>query len=232
MRIHELSAAWQEELIRAAYEQVYLPAFPIPEEREPVETWLAALARPDGDCRVLVTVLGEGLSRPQQRRIDGIGVCNFFPRSGTGLLAYNAVRKSMRGKGLGRRLVKMRAEGLLDMAAHLGVPLNGIFLECNDPARVPTRKDSMDPARRLRIFKRWGARQIRLDYVQPALGPGQAPCRDLCLLVYPHPQSGTVPRAESIAGFIADLYRSCGAATVNNPDYTRMMDQLGCLPVR
>lgn len=230
MLILDLSSSQSEDIIREAYEQVYLPAFPIPDEREPVESWLSALDRPGDVYRVIVSVLGRDLHDPAQRRIHGIAVSNLFLESGTALLAYNAIRKSKRGKGLGHTMVRMRIDGLLKLAEQIDTPLNGVFLECNDPARVSGKQDSMSPAQRVRIFKRWGAREIPVSYVQPALGEGQDKCRDLCLLAYPHPVNGLYPDGDAVHGFLYDLYRACNIAVPeDDPDYARMVGELATM---
>lgn len=128
-------------------------------------------------------------------------------------------------------MVEARKQALLYLAQMNGQKLKGIFLECNDPAKVKPEEDSIDPATRIKIFQKWGARVIPINYVQPALEKGGAKFDKFMLMSYPHPKTGRHPSTAAVSSFITGIYQACadhsgGPKPADDPDYVRIIAEL------
>jgi hypothetical protein len=175
-------AAEDGELLERFYRELYLPAFAA--QREPLETWQAALA---GE---LPYRMFARLAVDHDVLLGGI-TYELYPSSECGLITYVVVDAAARRAGLGRRLVFDATGELLRIGAH------AVFGEMNDP-RVRGDWD------RIARFQRWGCRVVDTRYVQPALGPGLERDRGLVLIVHPPVRdalAGTLVRA-----FITELH--------------------------
>lgn len=127
------------------------------------------------------------------------------------LLAYLAVASSVRGRGLGARLV---GEVLPRWAAEAGGAL--VLAEVDDPARWPSDAGHGDPVARLRFYGRLGARLVPLRYVQPALRPGSGRVDGMLLLRL---DGGTEAPGDRIAAFLEENVVACeGAAALDDPE--------------
>jgi GNAT superfamily N-acetyltransferase len=217
------------ELLTKAYKDVYEAAFPIDEERESLETWLGSLAGNNPAANIVIVVAGEGLDT-KAPVLKAISVAYYYNKQDAGLLAYNAVSPDFQGQGLGRTMVEARKAALLDIAGACGKPLGGVFIECNDPAKISREEDVMDPATRIRMFEKWGALTLPIDYVQPPLEVGSNKCDTLKLLAYPHPKTGKYPSKSEIQGFLNGIYtelaKYSGMKPAENPDYINSIGQL------
>ncbi len=77
------------------------------------------------------------------------------------------------------------------------------------------------------MYKRWGARRIPIDYVQPAVEQGGPRCYDLLLLAWP--VRGAYPEDEAVRDYLRALYRdreSGVAVPEEDPDFLGMINQL------
>jgi GNAT superfamily N-acetyltransferase len=221
-------------LLKQAYEDVYLPAFPFEEEREPLSLWLETLKGNGSSSIVIAIIADEKTLHTAKPVIKGISVGYYYKEEDAGLLAYNAIVPRFRGQGLGSVMVEARKQALLELAQKHGKPLRGIFIECNDPAKISAVEDSIDPAVRIKMFEKWGARIIPINYVQPPLDFGAQKCSTLKLLAYPHPGTGAYPAPEAVEGFLHGIYAASakysGCPPEKNPDYRRAVKQLRRLP--
>jgi len=216
-------------LLEKAYKEVYEPAFPIDEEREPLDVWVKNLHGGNPAADIVIVVAGEKLDQ-KKPDIKAISVAYYYGNQDAGLLAYNAVSPAAQGQGLGRTMVEARKAALLDLAKAKGSTLGGTFIECNDPAKVSPEEDVMDPAVRIKMFERWGAVMLPVDYVQPPLEEGGEKCDTLKLLAYPHPETGKYPTKEEIKGYLTGIYtelaKYAGMPPEQNPDYLKSVEQL------
>ena len=219
-------------LLAKAYKDVYEAAFPIDEERESLESWMGSLQGKNPAANIVIVVAGDNLDS-EKPILKAISVAYYYNKQDAGLLAYNAVSPDFQGQGLGRTMVDARKAALLDLAKANGNKLGGVFIECNDPAKITPAEDVMDPATRIKMFEKWGARILPIDYVQPPLEHGAAKCDTLKLLAYPHPKTGKYPTPEAIKGFITGIYtelaKYAGCPPQDNPDYLKTMQQLDAM---
>ncbi|MBU6475964.1 MAG: GNAT family N-acetyltransferase [Alphaproteobacteria bacterium] len=216
-------------LLARAYKEVYEAAFPIDAEREPLESWLDSLRDADPSTKVVIVIAGADLDS-ENPTLKAISVADYYKQTDAGLLAYNAVAPKFQGHGLGRMMVEARKAALLDLAKSCGKPLGGVFIECNDPAKITPREDVMDPAVRIKMFERWGAIVLPIDYVQPPLEDGGSKCDTLKLLAYPHPGTGKYPTKDEIKDYLTGIYteleKYAGCPPTENPDYIKSVAQL------
>lgn len=201
-------------LMRRAYHDIYVPAFPIEDERESLEKIESRLKKPVNGVERVILLAGKHLDDAQKAEVYGISIAYYYGSHQAGLLAYNAIDPKYQQMGLGRLMVTGRIEGLQQLAAKNGQTLKSVMIEVNDPAKIKPEDDSMDPAKRVALFEKWGARQIPVPYAQPALAPGLEKCDTLLLMAYP--QNGQYPDAAGVGAFVAGIY----AANNNGPvDY-------------
>lgn len=213
-------------LLRRAYKEVFVPAFPIEDERESLERLETKLKDEQNPNKRLIIIAGRNLTDPAKAEIYAISIAYYYTEYKVGLLAYNAVDPKYRDYGLGRKMVDARIAALHEAAAEQGDQLRAAFLEVNDPEKVGRDDSGMDPAKRVAIFQKWGAKRIPIDYVQPALGPGKSKFRDEMLMAYP--VNGKYPTPSAVGAFIDAVYKYCsfGADHTKDEDYIKTMRQI------
>lgn len=215
------------DLMRRAYADIFVPAFPMPEERESLEKIEEKLQRPTSGVKRVILLAGKHLDDPAKAEIYGISIAYYYSKDQAGLLAYNAIDPKYQQMGLGKLMVKGRIDGLRQLAAEDGQKLACAVIEVNDPAKVRPEDDSMDPAKRAAIFERWGARRIPVTYVQPALAVGEEKGRSSMLMAYP--VDGEYPAPEAVKGFIRGIWEANNNGPVDyrqDPDYLTSMKEL------
>ncbi len=220
-------------LMRRAYTDIYVPAFPMPEERESLEKIEEKLSVPTHGVGRVILLAGKHLEEPDpaKAQIYGISIAYYYGTQQAGLLAYNAIDPAYQQMGLGRLMVKGRIEGLVELAKAEGQQLACALIEVNDPAKVKPEDDSMDPAKRAAIFEKWGARRIPVTYVQPSLAEGEDKGCNSMLMAYPI--DGKYPTPEAVAGFITGIWQANNYGKVDytkDPDYIRTMAELKAWP--
>ena len=208
-------------LLRRAYNDIYVPAFPMPEERESLEKIEEKLSVPTHGVGRVILLAGKHLDDPDpaKAQLYGISIAYYYGNQQAGLLAYNAIDPAYRQLGLGRLMVKGRIEGLEELAKADGKQLACALIEVNDPAKVKPEDDSMDPAKRAAIFP--------VTYVQPSLAEGEEKGRNSMLMAYP--VDGKYPTPEAVAGFITGIWQANDYGPVKydqDPDYLRAMAEL------
>lgn len=215
-------------LLAKAYKEVYEAAFPIREERESLATWLENL-KGKNIVAITISILGENLDTPHPT-IKAMAVGYYYRQQDVGLLAYLATAPSFRDQGLGRTMNNANNEALLEFSGRMGKKLKGIFLECNDPAKIAPENDVMNPTTRIKIYEKWGAVVLPIDYIQPPLETGGAKCDTLKLLAYPHPDTGKYPTKSEIKAYLTGIYTElaeyAGMPPEKNPDYLESLRQL------
>jgi hypothetical protein len=209
-------------LLKRAYNEVYLPAFPIAAERESLEQWCARLKRGKDD----IVICGENLSDPDKAVIKGICVGVYFSISDVGLLSYYAVSPTAQGQGIAKLMINRVKELMLERAESQGNMLKGVFIEVNDPAKIAANQDSFDPATRVSVSHKLGAKDIPVSYVQPPLQPGASKCDGLKLMAYAHPKTGKYPGPDAVRSFMEAIYMSHGIDITTDADYKKSMDDI------
>lgn len=199
-----------DDLLAAFHAGIYLDAFA--QQREPLEVWQRALWGGHARYELTIRIAGRALDDPACRELLGGIAYERYPISGCGFVTYMVVAPAIRRQGLGKRL---QSEAVRALRA-AGAP--AVFGEVNDPRRLGD--GAVEPAtdmwRRIQRNQAWGARVLDMRYVQPALAPGLARDRGLCLLalaadqVLPASLDGEIVRA-----FVTELY---AIAEGNTPD--------------
>ena len=219
-------------LLAKAYKEVYEAGFPIKEARESLDVWLDNLKDKQASVNITISILGENLDTSNPI-LKAMTIGYYYQNQDVGLLAYIVTAPAFMTQGLGSTLNDANNHALLQFAKNKKSQLKGIFLECNDPAKVSAQEDVMDPAVRIKIFEKWGAIVLPIDYVQPPLEKGAAKCDTLKLLAYPHPETGQYPTPEAIKAYITGIYtelaKYAGCSPKNNPDYTKTIKQINAL---
>lgn len=222
---HPSEAAFQ------GFIRLYLEAFPDPNEREaPAELARRVLARGPrerGPLTHLLVVRRESSGTRGPEVLGGV-VCEYYSPPSCGLLAYIAVARSYRRRGLARRLLHEAARTLEQEVNQQGHVLRAMFAEAHDPRKVPASADIMLPADRMSALARLGAKWIDIPYVQPAIAPGKQRVRDLLLLVFPA-LTGLGMRVPTgvVRAFLRQYFRTCGVADLDtDPDLQRMTKSL------
>jgi len=137
-QILDLGAEPDEELLRAFYDELYLPAFPTPEHQEEIDVWIRELwdAPTASPSRRFLLVAGTDLKDPTRRRLAGGHMFEYYPKSRCGLLSYIVVDRNSRRQGLGGRLTAKGLSMLSGAARTAGTTLQVVFAECEDPVKV------------------------------------------------------------------------------------------------
>ncbi|MGB5694603.1 MAG: GNAT family N-acetyltransferase [Polyangiales bacterium] len=193
----------------AQFIQLYERTFEAPELREDPALWLGRMwgdaPEPAPIVHIIVAVDGSG------RQVIGGVVCEYYRASGCGLVTYLVVTPTTRRTGIGRQLVSCAAATLRTQAAVHGRPLQAVFAEAADPARLPSSNGGTEPGERLSALARLGARRVDIPYVQPDLGGGAGRVEGLWLL-----SMGVAPQEELpgpvLRAFLHEFYRSLGVA--------------------
>jgi GNAT superfamily N-acetyltransferase len=234
VEIVDLRSRPDEELLQQVYDELYLPSFPDPDEREDVSVWKPLLwgERRDGERLLFhALVAATNLEERERRRIAGLAFVELYPRSCSGLLSYLAVGPDFRRTGLGRALVAIALDTLKADAERFGRPLTAVYAEIHDPERVSRRTDSMDPAERVSFFAKLNSRRVPIHYVQPPLRPGADRARMLDLIVVPAERGQRELNGEDIAAFLRELYGELVEHPAADRDLRRMEDELHGGPI-
>jgi GNAT superfamily N-acetyltransferase len=181
------------------YGELYTASFPDADERESLENMLRFLELkregwygPNG-YHIALMLDGES--------VVAASVSDYFDDPNCGVIEFILVDAQARGRGLGRRMHEATLALLQADARSSGrAGLDFMFIELNDPFRVPPADDNFDPFERAMLWDRWGYGRLCFPYVQPALSERQRPVD--CLLLAAKP---LVPQLA--AGFPSDLVR-------------------------
>lgn len=230
----DLAERFDADLLEQAYRTLYLPAFPVSEEREDPAIWTPRLQDPAAHPRLSFVVAGTGLDDPAQRTIQGLLVTEYYAESRCLLLSYIAVAPDMRGQGVARWLLDIQAARIASGAVSGGQPVAAVYAEIHDPERIDAQDDVLDPHVRVDIMARLGARRLPVEYVQPALGPGRQPSHDLWLLVFPELAAARPASAvETLRAFLIEFYRALGSpAPDDDPAYAAVFASIDRLAAR
>lgn len=188
-----------------AYADIFVPAFPDDDERESLEKFHHLLEGKTPGVDIIINLAGENLESETERVLKGIAIAYYYREGSVGLLGYNAVSPQFLGEGIGKTLVQNRIKSLKEKAATLGCSLRAVFIDCNDPEKVPASVDSMDPTLRIKLFTSWGARALPFDYVQPPLAEDLNYCDRMILFSYP--VNGRYATAQDVHAYLNAIYK-------------------------
>lgn len=244
---NDLRANYDEEALLSFYDRVMVPAFPIDEELDDVESWLADF-RPTSERRhdasrprthlILAVCADPSVARDPSMAYDSAGraiaggtLFDYFPGCHCGLISYFVVHPAFRRMGILRRLVDAAVKSMNDDAvAARGRPCEAIFAETN---RLEVHDTVMDPAERHKVFHSLGFQLVQFRYTQPPVAQHKNASDDLLLVVY-RPVGESLD-ARIIASFItenADYVFGPGSMDRlhgNTPWYAKQTRQLRAL---
>ncbi|KAJ3235195.1 hypothetical protein HDU81_000714 [Chytriomyces hyalinus] len=185
VRLVYLHNAYDRSKLDSFYNQILVPAFArFPEELDDIVVFHEQLSTINSNLSreyTLFVILAESAD-------DGsilAAICTeYYIRSNSGLITYIATNPQFntKGMGLGKVLLDAAVQAI-KLEAHDQGHINGpaaIYCETNTDS-VDAAVDVMVPARRRAVLHGLGFRFLEFEYVQPALGEGQEPCRTLCL---------------------------------------------------
>lgn len=193
------------------------------DEAESDAAWEARIAGeppPQPVMRVVVATLPDD----NAPRVVGGAAIEYYRASGCALVTYLYVDDAggHRRRGLGRQL----GSTALAACAPLG-PVHALLAEAEWPPALPcppfTAEDVARAEVRLGFFARLGARVVDVDYVQPALAPGQQPVAWLRLLLLPGvaPTDDAALRAP-LARFLDEFHAALAAQNGRPADHAAL----------
>lgn len=222
------------DLIKRAYDEIYIPSFPDKQDREPLSRWVNRcdpFLQKNNTSAYILMVAGQNLADPENGFIEGLAVGIYFKRTNVALLAYNAVREECRGSGLGKMLLNARLDYFDQISKKLGRPTEGIFLEVENPDFDGlTREKRKICERRIETYRRWGAQELPLDYAHPPLvASDDFKLKEYKLLSFPG-VNNLNPSTRTIKHFLACVYMDCGIlCPTKDPDFKEMLKQLNVM---
>lgn len=238
LEIVDLRDVRDESLLHAFYQEVYLPAFPIPSQRENPDIWreyLWTAEKASIGFRFHALIAGRELQSPDRRDIWGGHLFEFHPRSSCGFLTYLAVKPDVRGKGLGRFLLDTAMKILTKDAQTQRTELRAVFGEINDPCKVAMAYDVIDPWERLALVEHLGGHVLDIPYVQPELAQGQDRNRHSLFVVF-EDTGRDIQCLPSLLvfDFLKEFYESLGVGQPENDvDFDTMRQAVSgqCVPI-
>lgn len=236
VQVVDLAGRVFEPLLTHFYQEIYLPAFPIQDEREELDEWRRCLDTPGlygVDTHVILA--GYNLESDAADILGGI-VVEYYRKSNVGLLTYLVVSPDSRGLGLGHRLTQAGLEAIASSAKSQSascVPY-AFLAEANNPKDRKAHEDTQDPYERLEVLGRLGFQAFDFPYIQPKLKMRERRYYGLKLLVHEtswqvHPvvwsvQDGTHGlKSDVLRNFLEEFYLVLeDAGSLEEPDFKSM----------
>lgn len=231
-----------QRLLHRFYNDFMITAFPLEDERDPVESWehlLSDEARSSLEDPAWHLLLVFDQKDRNKTNILAGGAFEHYAKSNCALLTYVVIHPDCRGQGLARQLIAHEVAILQRDARQRcqAGDCRAVFAEMNSPQRIQEAQDVMNPALRLKIFDKIGFRKLDFDYIQPPLSPEQQKCKDLVLAIYPGSpylrNVGGTPHLPSpiLRDFLEEFYGYlCTYDFTQDPDFQFMMRQLADKP--
>lgn len=207
MRYRELSASSEDRrLLERFFEELYLPEFPHPDERESLENMVRYLELKaagwygTNNYHILLAFDGD--------RLVGGSVSDFLAEANAGVIEFIVVAPACRGRGTGTALLQRTEAAIVSDAGRQRARAPDHFLaELEDPFKVSPRSAAVDAFARAVIWHRWGYRRLDFPYAQPALSAQQRPASHLMLLLKASDGRHRDMRADAPAAIPADVVR-------------------------
>lgn len=217
-KLIDLRENYDEKLLNLLYRKLYLPNFPIPEEREDPKVWKPLLQKSKNP--LLHILVAKPIDKIRSSpKIIGFIFAEFYKKSKCGLLTYLAVHLKYRRQEIGKYLLKEGVKKLKKDAKNLKIKIKVIFGEINDPQKVKTIQDSMNPKRRLEIIAKLGAHIVPIRYIQPQLKSGQGRFDKIFLIVFPlYKGQQKYISGNTVIAFLYELYKNQGVKNVKNDE--------------
>ncbi|MCE1198506.1 MAG: GNAT family N-acetyltransferase [Marinilabiliales bacterium] len=202
--------------------RLYQKNFPDADEREEPETIIQRIQKGRKDPVEPETIL---LYTKTDGKLSGGAILEYYEGSACFLLTYIFVDEELRGKRVASFLVD---QGIRSVVEAKGPAVKALFFEANIPWKSDPDKDSFNAWDRYQVFSRLGAKWLKFDYTQPALGNGKKRVNHLHLFLFPSlTQLDDALDAEVLLRFLHQFYQSLGVADPqNDADFIRMEHSL------
>lgn len=188
-------------------DNLYLPSFPDPNEREPFEYITSRIQLGDSwwpRTDMLLYLDGDEIA-------SGC-ITDYYPECKSIEAIYIVTDPQYRGQGL--------AKGLLKETFNLYPEAIDLYLEADNPSLVPPGSSAIDPELRIRIYQKLGFELLDFNYVQPPLAEGLDYTRNLMLMC----MSRKPLTKERLVTFLDSFYR--GLDCFNSPEYDKMVESI------
>ena len=159
-------------------DQIYHPAFPDENEREPFNEKILPRLMKKADIPTAFIVLAY-----EDGMMVGGEIIDWYPSCAAMEIIYLAVDERMRRKSFGKHILQEATKIVCRTIEEQGVFVKNIFFEAENPCL--TGETGFDTESRLRFFAASGAAMIPIPYYQPPLSENQDWARNLYLCVLP-----------------------------------------------
>jgi hypothetical protein len=237
LELVDLALNYSEKLLKNFYYEVYLPAFPIKDEREDFEAWQRSLICPAPEGPATHIIIGGYNLQTSQPVIAGGQAVEYYVKSNAGLMTYLVIAEPFRGKGLAKIFTKAGISALNASALPWtdGQKPFAYFSETNDPNNLESFNDTQNPLQRIILLSKLGFYLVHFPYVQPRLEGRSKRYYGLKLIVHElsfQSQSGPAQDQDSqaklkagiIESFLKEFYKSCEGKIPpkSDPDWMKM----------
>lgn len=188
-------------------DNLYLPSFPDPNEREPFEYITSRIQLGDSwwpRTDMLLYLDGEVVA-------SGC-ITDYYPECRSIEAIYVVTDEKYRGQGL--------AKGLLQETFNLYPEALDLYLEADNPKFVPSKSSAIDPSLRIEIYQKLGFELLDFNYVQPPLAEGLDYTRNLILMC----MSKEPLSQERLVAFLDSFYR--GLDCHNSLEFDKMIKSI------
>ena len=213
-------------------DDIYTPAFPDENEREPFDEKILPRLQTKGDFVQTALVLAY-----DGEQIIGGEITDWYPSCASLEIIYLAVGEEFRGQSFGGQILREATAIVCNSFAEEGIPVEHIFFETENPSLTPDAP--FDTEARLRFFASAGAALLPITYAQPPLSEEQGWARNLYLCVLPfviEEDGYLIGEAEitsistsAVMDFLLDFYKGLGYAGRADDELTKTSEALSSL---
>ena len=213
--INHLNADEHLDRLSRFRDDIYTPAFPDENEREPFDEKILPRLRTKGDFLQSALVLAY-----DGEQLIGGEITDWYPSCSSLEIIYLAVGEKFRGQSLGGQILREATSIICNSLAADDIPVEHIFFETENPSLTPDAP--FDTEARLRFFASAGAALLPIPYAQPPLSEEQDWARNLYLCVLPFEieedgyqigatETTGIP-SSAVMDFLLDFYQGLGYA--------------------
>lgn len=230
--INYQNAADHLERLNQFRDDIYAPAFPDENEREPFDEKILPRLQTKGDLLQTAIVLAY-----DGDRIVGGEITDWYPSCASLEIIYLAVAEALRGQSFGSQILKEATVLTCQSIVKEGIPVEHIYFETENPSLSP--EATFDTEARLRFFANAGAALLPFPYAQPPLSEEQGWARNLYLCVLPFEMEednyliggteATGILASSVMDFLHVFYEGLGYANCAKSELEKAATALSSL---
>lgn len=232
MEILNLKENYNEEILIELYNSLYVKYFPEPTEQLSLDFFknnLLGLCNPGYAVNIFIS--GENFNDKENRVLKGFIIIEYYEKTEIGLLTYLAVDIKYRKSNILLFLINAVKDWTQSIS---NGNIKAILAEIHNPAKVDF-EDTVDPIKRILIFKKYGLQYIPIKYVMPPLFKGSIKNDKLFLVAF-HPTETFTPIILSkslLKQFLFNFYKICD---INDPysdlDFVNMINSINDLDLK